>query len=223
VVRLQAERSEVLIPAVATDFLFSTKFQNGSGVYPTACKVKVKTHPRIVREDPEGKQRYSSTLSWTWVLDGSGLMPRPGRFNPRIENRYPLYRGMGGSQDRYKWVRKISTLPRFDPRTFQPVTSRYTYWFIPSHTQSLIQWVKGLFAWRDVNWSSGTEVKNERNCTSAPSYMPLRSLTGTTLPFYFTTGQSFQPSFMSILLSVALCVRKAQLVVEERNTSTLPV
>jgi len=35
---------------------------------------------------------------------------------------------------------------------------------------------KGLFAWRDVNWSSGTEVMNERNSTSAPSYMPLRSI-----------------------------------------------
>jgi len=54
---------------------------------------------------------------------------------------------------------------------------------------------KGAVLWRDVNWSSGTEVKNERNYTSAPSHMILKSLSGTTLPFYLTTEQSFQPSY----------------------------
>jgi len=72
VVRLQAKRSEVLISAVARDFLFSTNFQNGSGVYPASYKGKVKAHPRAVHEGPEGDQRYRSTLSLTWLLDGSG-------------------------------------------------------------------------------------------------------------------------------------------------------
>ena len=31
-------------------------------------------------------------------------------------------------------VRKISPPPGFDPRTVQPVASRYTYWAIPAHT-----------------------------------------------------------------------------------------
>ena len=40
--------------------------------------------------------------------------------------RYPLYRGLGGPQGRSGKVRKISPSPGFDPRTVQPVASRYT-------------------------------------------------------------------------------------------------
>ena len=40
---------------------------------------------------------YSSTLSLTPVLDGGGWStPRPGRFTPEKETRYPLYRWLGG-------------------------------------------------------------------------------------------------------------------------------
>jgi hypothetical protein len=45
---------------------------------------------------------------------------------------YPLYRRLGGPQGRSRRVRKISPLPGFDPRTVQPVSSRYTYWAIPA-------------------------------------------------------------------------------------------
>ena len=44
--------------------------------------------------------------------------------------RYPLYRRMGGPQDRFGRARKISPPPGFDPRTVQPVASRYTDWAI---------------------------------------------------------------------------------------------
>ena len=44
-----------------------------------------------------------------------------------------LYRRLGGPQGRSGRVRKISPLPGFDPRTVQPVTSRYTDWVIPAH------------------------------------------------------------------------------------------
>ena len=40
---------------------------------------------------------------------------------------------MGGSQGRYVRVWKISPPPGFDPRTFQPVASRYTDRVIPAH------------------------------------------------------------------------------------------
>ena len=40
--------------------------------------------------------------------------------------RYQLYRRLGWPQDRSEWVRKISPLPGFDPRTAQPVVQ-------PSH------------------------------------------------------------------------------------------
>ena len=37
-----------------------------------------------------------------------------------------MYRRPGGPQGRYGQVRKISPPPRFDPRTVQPIASRYT-------------------------------------------------------------------------------------------------
>ena len=56
---------------------------------------------------------------------GEGSASRPGRFLPPGKTRYPLYRRLGGPQDRYGQVRKISPPPGFDPRTVQPVASRY--------------------------------------------------------------------------------------------------
>ena len=69
---------------------------------------------------------YSSTVSLTSALDGCGSStPRPGRFTPG-KTRYPLYRRLGGTQSRCGRVRSISSPPGFDPRTVQPVASRYT-------------------------------------------------------------------------------------------------
>ena len=49
---------------------------------------------------------------------------------PPGKTRYPLYRWLGGPQSRSGWVRKISPQPGFDPRTVQPVASRYTEYAI---------------------------------------------------------------------------------------------
>ena len=49
---------------------------------------------------------------------------------PRGQTRYPLYRKLGGAQDR--WWGKISPPPAFDPRIVQPVASRYTDRAIPA-------------------------------------------------------------------------------------------
>jgi hypothetical protein len=44
---------------------------------------------------------YSSTPSVTLALNGGGsLAPRPGRFTPGKESRYPLYRRLSRPQDR---------------------------------------------------------------------------------------------------------------------------
>jgi len=51
---------------------------------------------------------------------------RPGRSLPPGKTRYPLYRRLGGPQDRSEKVRKISSPLGFDPRTVQLVTSRST-------------------------------------------------------------------------------------------------
>ena len=52
---------------------------------------------------------------------------------PPGKTRYPLYRRLGGPHGRSGRVRKISSLPGFDPRTDQPVASRYTDWDILAH------------------------------------------------------------------------------------------
>ena len=51
---------------------------------------------------------------------------------PPGKTRYPLYRRLGGPQGRSGRVRKISPPPEFDPRTVQPVASRYTNWTFPA-------------------------------------------------------------------------------------------
>jgi hypothetical protein len=72
---------------------------------------------------------------------------------PPGKTRYPLYRRLGGLQGRYGRVRKISPPPGYDPRTVQPVASRYTDWAIPApffhymvnltvnHSSQLVAWV----------------------------------------------------------------------------------
>jgi hypothetical protein len=81
----------------------------------------------LTTSPPRATERYSSTLYLTLALDESGWStPRPGRFTAGKETRYPLYRRLGGPQGQSGWVRKISPPPGFDPRTVQPVESRYT-------------------------------------------------------------------------------------------------
>jgi hypothetical protein len=60
----------------------------------------------------------------------------PAAFTPG-KTRYPLYRRMGGPRSRSGYVRKISPPPGFDPRTFQPVASRYTDWAIAAPIKML--------------------------------------------------------------------------------------
>jgi hypothetical protein len=57
---------------------------------------------------------------------GEGSASRPGRSLPPGKNQYPLYRRLGGPQGRSGHARRISPPPGSDPRTVQPVTSRYT-------------------------------------------------------------------------------------------------
>ena len=72
-------------------------------------------------EGSDAEWRYISTLSSTSMLDGVGwLASLPGRFTPRKETRYPLYRRLDGLRGWYGRVRKISLLPVFDPRSSSP-------------------------------------------------------------------------------------------------------
>ena len=69
---------------------------------------------------------YSPTLSLTSALDGAGGHRHCPAALPPGKTRYPLYRRLGGPQDPSGSVRKISSLPGFDPRTVQHVASRFT-------------------------------------------------------------------------------------------------
>ena len=86
-------------------------------------------HPATSHVGPQGEQRYSYTLSLTLALSWGGWSTsRPGRFTPPPpgKTRYPLNRRLGGTQGWSGRARKISPPPGLDPRTVQPVASRYT-------------------------------------------------------------------------------------------------
>ena len=88
--------------------------------------VKGKVHHRTGHEGPDWGRGIALTLSLTSALDGVyGQLHAPAVLPPG-KTRYTLYRRLGGPQGRCRQVRKISPPPGFDPRTFQPVASRYT-------------------------------------------------------------------------------------------------
>ena len=80
----------------------------------------------------EGQYRCTSAVG------GCGwLTSRPCRFAPGKDTRYPLYRSLGRPPGRCGRVQKISPQPGFDPRTMQPIASRYCDWTIPVLSSNL--------------------------------------------------------------------------------------
>jgi len=75
-----------------------------------------------------GSRGISLLFLYNGTRRGEGSASRPGRSLPPWKTRYPLYRRLGGPQGRSGQVRKISPPPGFNPRTVQPVASRYTDW-----------------------------------------------------------------------------------------------
>ena len=74
-------------------------------------------------------QRYNSTLSLTSALDGvGGQRHAPAALLPK-ETRYPPYVGPRAGLE---GCGKSRPPPGFEPRTVQPVASRYTDWAIPA-------------------------------------------------------------------------------------------
>ena len=80
---------------------------------------------------------YSSTLSLTSALDGVGDRRHASVALTPGKTRYPLHMRLGRPQDRSGPVRKISPPPGFDPRTVEPVASRYTDGAIPAHGEMI--------------------------------------------------------------------------------------
>ena len=69
----------------------------------------------------------------TAIEGGEWSVARPGRTLPPGKAQYPLYRRLGGPQGRSGQAKNLAP-PWFDPRSVQPVVSRYTDWATrPTH------------------------------------------------------------------------------------------
>jgi hypothetical protein len=68
----------------------------------------------------------SATLSLTSAQDRVGGQRHALAALPPGKTWFPLYKRLGGPQGRSGQVRNVSPPPGFDPRTVQPVASRYT-------------------------------------------------------------------------------------------------
>ena len=75
---------------------------------------------------------------------GVGVQHHAPAALPPGKTRYPLYRRLVGPQGWSGRVRKISSSPGIDPRTVQPVASRYTDWAIPTAPGKEYRWLDGI-------------------------------------------------------------------------------
>ena len=114
---------------------FSAPVQTGPGAHPASYTfVKVKVKCTLVqglrlctgRTAHRGSRGVALPFHDYGTRRDEGSASRPGRSLPPGKTRYPLYRRLGGPQGRSGQVRKISPPSGFDPRTVQPVASRYT-------------------------------------------------------------------------------------------------
>ena len=80
---------------------------------------------------------YSSPLSLTSAVDGVGGQRHASSTLPSGKTRYAPYRRLGWTQGKFGQVRKSRPPPGFDPRTVQPVASRYTDRAIAAHPAAL--------------------------------------------------------------------------------------
>jgi len=67
-----------------------------------------------------------------------GQCQAPAALHP-VKTQYPLYRRLGGPQGRSGRMRKILPPRGFDPRTVQPVASRYTDYTIRAQTRPMLK------------------------------------------------------------------------------------
>jgi hypothetical protein len=76
------------------------------------------------------KSQKGSTLSLTYMFDWVSGQPHIPAVLPPGKNQYQLYSRLGGPKCRSGRVQKISPPPEFNPRTVQPIASRYADWAI---------------------------------------------------------------------------------------------
>jgi hypothetical protein len=101
-----------------TEYTISTflaRTASTAGTLPYTCR---KVHTRTGGLEVYLYSFFNPVARWS--------TPRSCRSLHSGKTRYPLYRWLGGPQGRFGRVRKTSLPPGFDPRTIQPVASRYT-------------------------------------------------------------------------------------------------
>ena len=118
----------------------SAYYSYSSLVFSVLSKVKVRVNCTLVqalrlcagRTAHRGSRGIALLFLDHGTSRGEGSASHPGRSLPPGKTRYPLYRRMGGPQDRFGQVRKISPPLLFDPRTIR-VTPRplFTPWKDP--------------------------------------------------------------------------------------------
>jgi len=134
---------------------------------------------------------------------------RPGRSLPPGKTWYPLYRRLGGPQGLSGRVQKIWPAPGFDPRTVQPVASRYTdyatrptnngvlgakYVLVPfpvntNHTLNALGWNPGLDCGLPAElWGSSEHCHSA--LLSVPSLHNPSFRFGTLLPLFWHLSTS---------------------------------
>ena len=94
-------------------------------------KGKGKFHPITGHEGPVGSRYVALLFLQPRHKIGVGGQRHAPAVLPTGKTRYPLYSRLGEPRGRSGRVRKISPPPEFDPRTVQPVASRYTDWAVP--------------------------------------------------------------------------------------------
>jgi hypothetical protein len=111
---------------------------------------KGKFQPSKDYKGPDGKERYSCTLSLTSALDGGGWSrPSPGRFIPR-KDPGPIAKEAGWDPGPvWTGAENLASPPGFDPRNVQPVASRYRQLSRPTRDILYKQDVM-TFMWTDL-------------------------------------------------------------------------
>jgi hypothetical protein len=120
---------------------------------------------------------------------------------PPGKTRYPMYRRLGGPQGRSGQLRKISHPQKFDPRTVQPVTSRYTNWGIPAPVHKMSTKYIALF------WVTSKSVQLKSYSTKKCKWMYIHTFHINFLVWlkFGTTNPQMMPFFLNSVHWIRLC------------------
>jgi hypothetical protein len=123
ITKISVQNMTLLVPFEKTEFVpyklfLATKY----------CKVKKgKGHPIQATKGLEGGRGIALLFHDLGARRGWVVSTKPRPLYPRKKTRYPMYRRLAGWAPGPVWTCAKNLAPQgFDPRTVQPVVSRYT-------------------------------------------------------------------------------------------------